>query len=37
VLVELYAITNQNGYVARQEVDGMPVLPEAFVRLRMAS
>jgi HK97 family phage major capsid protein len=36
VLVELYAITNQNGYVARQEVDGMPVLPEAFVRLKMA-
>lgn len=36
VLVELYAITNQNGYVARQEVDGQPVLPEAFVRLKMA-
>src|SRR5262249_41454077 len=34
VLVERYADTNQNGYIARQEVDGMPVLAEAFVRLR---
>ncbi len=36
VLVELYAATNQNGYIARQEVDGQPVLAEAFVRLKMA-
>ena len=34
VLVERYADTNQNGYIARQEVDGMPVLEEAFVRLK---
>jgi HK97 family phage major capsid protein len=36
VLTELYAATNQNGYIARQEVDGMPVLAEAFVRLKQA-
>ena len=36
VLVERYADTNQNGYIGRQEVDGMPVLEEAFVRLKMA-
>jgi HK97 family phage major capsid protein len=36
VLTELYAATNQNGYIARQEVDGMPVLEEAFVRLKQA-
>ncbi len=36
VLVELYAATNQNGYIARAEVDGMPVLEEAFARLKMA-
>lgn len=36
VLVERYAEANQNGYIARQEVDGMPVLEEAFVRLKMA-
>ena len=26
VLTELYAETNQNGYIARKETDGMPVL-----------
>jgi HK97 family phage major capsid protein len=36
VLTELYATTNQNGYVARLESDGQPVLEEAFSRLRMA-
>lgn len=33
-LVELYAETNQIGYIGRAEVDGMPVLAEAFSRLK---
>lgn len=33
-LVELYAETNQIGFIGRQEIDGMPVLAEAFVRLK---
>lgn len=32
-LVELYAATNQTGYIARAEIDGAPVLEEPFVRL----
>lgn len=32
-LVELYAQSNQTGYIARAEIDGMPVLEEPFVRL----
>jgi len=36
VVMELYAETNQIGYIGRMEVDGMPVLAEAFARLRMA-
>lgn len=36
VLDQLYAATNQTGYIARREVDGMPVLEEAFARLRLA-
>lgn len=36
VLTELYAATNQNGYIGRQEVDGMPVLSEAFARVVLA-
>jgi len=36
VLVELYAATNQNGYILRKETDGMPVLGEAFRRVTMA-
>lgn len=32
-LVELYAATNQTGYIARAEVDGAPVLEEPFVRI----
>lgn len=36
VLMELYARTNQVGYIGRMELDGMPVLEEAFARLRMA-
>jgi len=33
-LVELYAAANQTGFIARQELDGMPVLAEAFTRLK---
>ncbi len=33
-LNELYAETNQVGYIGRLEVDGMPVLEEAFVRAK---
>jgi HK97 family phage major capsid protein len=36
VLTELYAATNQNGYITRKETDGMPVLAEAFVRVKLA-
>ncbi|WP_436772061.1 phage major capsid protein [Yinghuangia sp. YIM S09857] len=36
-LVELYATSNQVGFIGRQEVDGQPVLPEAFVRLKCAA
>ncbi|HVK21377.1 MAG TPA: phage major capsid protein [Actinokineospora sp.] len=34
-LNELYAETNQVGYIGRLESDGMPVLEEAFVRLKV--
>ncbi len=34
-LVELYAVTNQVGFIARLEADGMPVLEEAFVRVKL--
>jgi len=37
VLVELFAATNQNGYVLRKETDGMPVLEEAFVRVTLGT
>lgn len=36
-LVELYAETNQVGFIGRAEVDGMPVLEEAFVRLKVGA
>lgn len=35
-LVELYAETNQIGFIARLQTDGMPVLEEAFVRVKLA-
>lgn len=35
-LVELYATSNQIGLIGRAESDGMPVLEEAFVRLKTA-
>lgn len=34
-LVEKYAETNQYGYIGRMGTDGMPVLAEAFVRVKM--
>lgn len=36
-LYELYAATNQMGYLLRAESDGVPVLGEAFSRLQMHS
>lgn len=35
VLKELYAETNQTGYICRLECDGMPVLSEAFARVKL--
>lgn len=35
-LVELYAATNQVGLIGRLESDGMPVLGEAFARVKLA-
>jgi HK97 family phage major capsid protein len=35
-LTELYAETNQTGFIGRMESDGMPVLAEAFVRVKLA-
>lgn len=35
-LDELYAATNQVGFIGRLEADGMPVLSEAFVRVKLA-
>lgn len=34
-LVELYAERNQTGYIGRLETDGMPVMEEAFVRVKL--
>ncbi|MGE6825815.1 phage major capsid protein, partial [Pseudomonas soli] len=36
-LVELYAESNQVGFIGRQEADAMPVLAEAFVRIKCAT
>lgn len=36
VLDQLYAETNQTGYILRKEVDGMPTLAEAYGRLKLA-
>jgi HK97 family phage major capsid protein len=35
-LLELYAATNQTGFIGRRLVDGMPVLEEAFARGKLA-
>lgn len=36
VLMELYARSNQVDYIGRLETDGMPVLEEAFARVKLA-
>jgi HK97 family phage major capsid protein len=36
-LDELFALTNQVGFRVRKEVDGMPVLEEAFARVQLAA
>lgn len=36
-LDQLYAESNQDGYIGRAELDGMPVLAEAFIRVKLAS
>ena len=36
VLTELYARQNQIDYLGRIETDGMPVLDEAFARVKLA-
>lgn len=36
VLIELYATTNQVGYIGRLKTDGMPVVEEAFARVKLA-
>jgi HK97 family phage major capsid protein len=36
-LVELYARTNQTGFIGRLEIDGMPALEEAFARVQLAA
>jgi HK97 family phage major capsid protein len=36
-LDQLYAESNQNGYIARMEGDGAPVLAEAFVRVKLGA
>lgn len=36
-LNELYAATNQIGFIGRMESDGMPVLEEAFARVKLGS
>ena len=33
-LIELYAESNVTGFIGRMEVDGMPVLANAFVRIK---
>ena len=35
VLIELYATTNQVGYIGRLKTDGMPVMEEAFARVTL--
>lgn len=37
VLNELYAVSNQIGYIGRKETDAQPVMGEAFVRLKFAA
>ena len=37
VLVELYAATNQNGYISRSEIDGAAVDEQAFARMKLGT
>jgi len=37
VLVELYAGTNQSGFLSRLESDGMPILEAAFTRVKLGA
>lgn len=37
VLYELFALTNEIGYIGRLKTDGMPTLEEAFVRLEVGA
>lgn len=37
VLQELFALTNEIGYVGRLKTDGMPTLEEAFVRIKVGA
>jgi HK97 family phage major capsid protein len=37
VLDQLYAEANKTGFLGRMEADGAPVLPEAFVRLKLGA
>lgn len=37
VLYELYATTNQIGYIGRFETDGAPIIPESFARIKLGS
>jgi hypothetical protein len=36
-LVELYAESNQTGFIGRYQGDGAPVLGEAFARVKLAA
>lgn len=36
VLDQLYVESNQTGYIARMETDGMPILENAFARVKLA-
>jgi HK97 family phage major capsid protein len=36
-LVELYAETNQTGFIGRMEFDGAPILGEAFARVKLGA
>jgi HK97 family phage major capsid protein len=35
-LLELYAETNQTGFIGREELDGSPMIPDAFARVKLA-
>jgi HK97 family phage major capsid protein len=37
ILTELFTLKNQQGVLGRKETDGMPVLEEAFSRLKLSA